>query len=68
MPDVRFACLWDKNMKTDFSTWKRQTLEDFAKEAAETNRLLDEEIEQLKEDRKLLLERIRQMMLESARL
>jgi FtsZ-binding cell division protein ZapB len=55
-------------MKTDFSTWKRQTLEDFAKEAAETNRLLDEEIEQLKEDRKLLLERIRQMTIESAKL
>lgn len=55
-------------MKTDFSTWKRETLEDFAKEAAETNRQLAEEIEQLKEDQKLLLERIRQMTVESARL
>jgi len=40
---------------TDFSTWDRETLERFAREAADENK-------QLREDVKMLLNRIRELL------
>ena len=48
-------------MKTDFSTWKRETLEIFAREVA------DENLE-LRKDQKILFKQIRDLILENAKL
>ena len=48
-------------MKTDFSTWKRETLEIFAREVA------DENLE-LTKDQKILFKQIRDLILENAKL
>jgi hypothetical protein len=42
-------------LKTDFSTWERQTLEHFARTAADENRLLRQEDAILRQDLKAAL-------------
>jgi hypothetical protein len=55
-----------EDWKVDFSVWERQTLEQLAKELMVVNDSFRSLVDELKSDRKMLLDKVRELMVEAA--